>query len=82
MTPAASTSSKTTKIRVGKTKLAIVVKGRKLHRERTVLEQRKAKAKPKAGPSLDFKRKGGIRKPSAIMRKTLKKLAKKREMEM
>ena len=55
----------------------------------TIVGKNKLKTKsssPSAAPirpSIEpRKRNGGIRKPSAVMRKTLKKMAKKREMDM
>jgi len=55
------------KVRLGKAKKLLKVKG------------------PSAAPiraSLELRKRSGIRKPSAVMRKTFKKLAKKKEMEL
>ncbi len=59
---------------------------RKLKKFGKVIVKKKARINPSAIPirkSLTVKRKSsGIRKPSALMRKTLKKLAKKQEMDL
>ena len=50
-------------------------------RKKAQIKERSASAAP-IHPSLGMKKSRGIRKPSAIMRKTLKKLQKKREMDL
>ena len=69
----------------GKAKRKLKKLGKLIAKKKVVIQTHKTKVKPSAIPirkSLTGIKKRAKNKPSALMRKTLKKLAKKHEMEM